>query len=206
MRMDNLNDNEPPVQPTVWPPVPEQSAAVWPPAPTTIPRQTYNFKTLFARVTGSVPDFRSGVMGIDGNGMSVEGSAVRPSEIQVPILILSFFICFLLGYIILEYVARIQARLFVPWDSITNVVLVPNKKQVCVTYTAPNYKGVVKPFSLATKLTPEQYETFAGQCRTIVPDKVVDGKLKSWNSPAVILFLIGLALNILYVVNKVGHH
>ena len=188
--------------------------AVWPPPPTnqaTSPQAvTFPFKTLLSYVQGSVPDFRVGTVTLYPEGVTIQGKAVVRSEIQVPVLIACLFLRlgFFIAYAIMEYAIRRDEVLSVPWASIKRIVTVPKKRRVCLVYSAPNYKGVVKTFSLAFKLEPVQYAAFVSAAQRQVPDRLGEGKLRAWTSPRVWVFcggaLVGLLI-LLVVALTSGH-
>ncbi len=202
--MDNSNFGQPPPNPgNVWPPPPAPEPGVWPPPPTGQPQGFwFPFKTLLTRAEGSVPNFRLGSINLSESGVYIQGKAVTRYEIQVPILIACLFLRlgFLIAYMVLEYAIRRDEVLTIPWAQVRQVVLVPNKQRVCLVYDAPNYKGVVKTYSLAFKPDPGQYEKFAATADQFIPGRVQPGKLRGWTSPAVTVFLCGVVLSLVIVV------
>ncbi len=178
------------------PPAPE---GTWPPPPTLAPGVTVPFKTVFAYVEGSVPLFRVGTLSFGGQGLLIQGKVVPRYEIQVPIVAVCFLlrVGWIIAYLIMEYAARSDAALDVPWDQVRRIILVPRKRQACVVYQAPNYKGVVKPFSLTTKLEPAAYDAYAAAANQYAPGRVGEGKLRAWTSPVVWTVCIGILLAVL---------
>jgi hypothetical protein len=81
----------------------------------------------------------------------------------------------------------------IPWDKVHRIVLRPRKRQACIVYSYPNYKGVVKTFSLGFNLK-ENYEPFVAAVREFIPDRVADGKLRMWNSPPAVAFCIAFVI------------
>jgi hypothetical protein len=195
-----------------WPPPPSTQTGVWPPPPTFQPQGIwFTFKTLFLRVEGSVPDFRLGTINLSDVGFSIQGKAVTRYEIQVPILIACLLLRFgfLIAYAILEYAVRRDVMLSVPWAQVRQVVLVPSKQRVCLVYDAPNYKGVLKTFSLVFKPDPGQYQNFAATAQQFIPGRVSEGRLRTWTSPASWIFMGGLILGLiilLIIVAAAGHN
>lgn len=178
-------------QGTVWPPPPVgQAQGIW-----------YPFKTLLSRVDGTVPNFRLGSINLSPDGLYIQGKAITRYEIQVPILIVCLLLRlgFLIAYLIMEYAIRRDEVLSVPWASVRRIILVPDKNRICIVYDAPNYKGVVKTFSLATALDPALYQSFAASAEQYVPGRVSVGKLRAWTSPPVWIFLGGIVLGLAIV-------
>ncbi len=172
--------------------------------------QTYPFRTWFGYVRGSVPDFRVGILTLSPEGVLIQGKAVVRSEIQVPILMACLLLRFgfLIAYVALEYGFRRDAALSVPWVNVSELVLVPKKNRVCLVYTAPNYKGVMKTFSLAFKLNPTLYAAFVDCVGQSVPERVHEGKIRAWTSPKAWVFLGGIlvGLSILLAVFLLAPH
>ena len=79
----------------------------------------------------------------------------------------------------------------IPWANIQSIVLRPKKRQACIVYSHPNYKGVVKTFSLGFNLK-DNFESFASAVGSMVPDRVTEGKLRMWNSPPAVVFYVGV--------------
>ena len=148
---------------------------------------------------GSVPDFRIGTVTLSPEGVFIQGKAVVRSEIQIPILIacLLLRLGFIIAYAVMEYGFRRDAMLQVAWADVREMVLVPNKNRVCLVYTAPNYKGVVKTFSLAFKLDPALYTAFVSDVGQQIPERVHEGKIRAWTSPKAWIFLGGILLGLL---------
>jgi hypothetical protein len=183
--------------------------AVWPPPPTTEQLLfSFPFKTVFLRTEGSVPDFRVGGIQFGTSGITISGKCVPRSEIQIPVLIASVpFRIFLIVYIIMEYAVRHDETLQVAWQNVRNIVVNPKKRHVCICYDAPNYKGIVKTFSLTTKLDQPTFETFLAVNSQQAMPPAMEGKLKSWTSPGVLIFCCALLLTILVIAVAVaiGH-
>ena len=176
--------------------MPDPNAGVWPPPPSAyLPQaQTYPFVTQLSYVQGSVPDFRVGTVTLSPEGVFIQGKSVIRAEIQVPILIGCLFLRlgFLIAYAIMEYGFRRDATLSVAWADVRELVLVPNKNRACLVYTAPNYKGVAKTFSLAFKLDPALYASFVAEAGRSIPERVHEGKLRAWTSPKAWVLLGGV--------------
>ena len=186
-----------PDPPGVWPPAITPSE-VWPPPPTQAPTAVVPFKTVFAYVEGSVPLFRAGTLAFGEGGVTIQGKAVPRYEIQVPVIAALFFlrIGWLIAYLVMEYGVRGDALLNVAWNQVRRVVLVPRKRRICLVYDAPNYKGVVKPFSLTTKLDPGAYDAYAAAASQHIPDRVAEGKLRAWTSPVVWTVCAGILISL----------
>ena len=193
---------------------PSYDGSVWPPPPTNqalLPQaQTYPFKTLLNYVQGSVTNFRVGTVTLYPEGATIQGKAVIRYEIQVPILIVCLLLRlgFLVAYAIMEYGLRRDEMVNVPWSDVRLLVLSSKKQRACLVYDAPNYKQVVKTFSLAFKLEPALYDRFVASVRQSIPERVQEGKLRAWTSPPVWVFcggaLVGLAI-LLIVFLMTGH-
>ncbi|BDI31737.1 hypothetical protein CCAX7_37880 [Capsulimonas corticalis] len=203
----------PPSAPPVWPPSSVPDAGVWPPAPISdAPGFVYGscivpFSTLFLRIKGSVSDFRTGSIEVQQAGLSVMGKAVPNAETQIPILIVAALlrVGWLLAVLVMEYGFRKSKWLVIPWENIQQVGLVPNKSRVCLVFDAPNDKGVVKTFSLAFKLAPEQYTQFVSAVKPFVTDRIGPSNLIRWNSPGVVMFLtvFAIALTVVIVIGAI---
>ena len=193
---------------------PSYDGSVWPPPPinqASLPQaQTYPFKTLLNYVQGGVTNFRVGTVTLYPEGATIQGKAVIRYEIQVPILIVCLLLRlgFLVAYAIMEYGLRRDEMVNVPWSDVRLLVLSPKKQWVCLVYDTPNYKQVVKTFSLAFKLEPALYDRFVASVRQSIPERVQEGKLRAWTSPPVWVFcggaLVGLAI-LLIVFLMTGH-
>lgn len=180
---------------------PDSNSAIWPPPPSAFLPQakTYPFRTQFCYVEGGVPDFRTGTVSLYPEGFTIQGKAVLRSEIQIPILIFCLLLRlgFFIAYAVMEYAIRRDAMLSVAWADVRELVLMPKQNRVCLVYSAPNYKGVVKPFSLAFKLEPALYASFAGDVEQSIPGRVREGRFRAWTSPRVWVFVGGVAASLL---------
>ena len=187
-----LSPNEPPNP---------QSGGVWPPPPTQTPGVMIPFRTVFAFAEGSVPLFRIGSLSFNEKGVTIQGKVVPRYEIQVPIIAALFLIRigWLIAYLIMEYAVRSDAALAVPWGQVRRVVLAPRKRQACLVYEAPNYKGVLKTFSLTTKLDPAMYDAYVAAARQSIPDRVAEGKLRAWTSPVVWTVCVGVLISLVVI-------
>lgn len=185
---------------------------VWPPPPT-VPASSYGavqpslgmafpFKTEFRYVQGSVPLFRSGTLWLSPYGLAIQGKAVPRYEIQVPILVVTIVLGagWVIAYLIMEYAIRTDAALDLAWDRVQQVVLSPKKRRVCLVYDAPDYKGVVKPYSLTTNLPGPQYDAFVEAARPHVSDRMLEGKPRNWTSPVVWVVCAGILLAIAFYI------
>ncbi len=204
--MNPINPGNPYNSGNQFPPseLPGQNPGVWPPPPTGqfAPPQalTFPFKTIFQYVKpSSVPLFRVGTVSLYPEGVSIQGKAVTRYENQWSILAISLFLrLFLVAYLIMEYAIRRDEFLNVPWSDVKQVVLVPKKSRVCLVYDAPNYKGIIKTFSLTFNLGVTYYEAFVSNITGFLPDRISEGKLRPWTSPPVWIFCIGLLLVLIF--------
>ena len=148
-----------------------------------------------------MPNFRLGTLTVNDSGITIAGKAVMRSEIQVPILIACLFLRlgFLIAYFIMEYGVRKDEMLSVGWAQIQQVVTNARKQRICLVYEAPNYKSVVKTFSLTTKIEPQQYEAFLASAQQRLPGRVAEGKLRAWTSPPVWVFCAGILIGLVFV-------
>lgn len=190
--------------------LPGQNSGVWPPPPGgagyQMPGLTFPFKTEFYSVKGSVPLFRVGTVSLYPEGLTIQGKAVPRYEIQLPILIVSaLLIGFLIVWAILEYAFRRDAVANVPWNDVQGVTLVPKQRRICIVYNAPNYKGVIKTFSLAFRPAQPEYDAFAQNIQTSLPGRVVEGKLARWTSPPTWVFVAAVVIGILVRMSLASH-
>lgn len=148
-----------------------------------------------------MPNFRLGTLTVNDSGITIAGKAVPRYEIQVPILIACLFLRlgFLIAYCIMEYGVRKDELLSVGWGQIRQIVTNARKQRVCLVYEAPNYKGVVKTFSLTTRMEPPQYEAFLATARQRLPGRVTEGKLRAWTSPPVWVFCGGILISLVVI-------
>ena len=184
---------------------PDPNAGVWPPPPTSLfasPQAlTFPFKTIFQYVKpSSVPLFRVGTVSLYPEGVSIQGKAVTRYEVQASILAISLFLrLFLVAYLIMEYGIRRDEFLNVLWSDVKEVVLVPKKRRVCLVYNAPNYKGIIKTFSLTFNPGTAYYDAFVGSVTGFLPDRVIEGKLRPWTSPPVWIFCTGIVIALIFL-------
>lgn len=180
-------DPLPPVQPSaVWPPAPAPSA-VWPPPPSRI-YETFPFNNVQLRVAGNVSDFRTGNLSVSTSGIMIDGKAVLPAQTQFWILLVTFFIdIWIFVAIVFEYFVRTQQELMLNWTEIDQIVFIPsrspNKPRVCVVYRQPDKKGMIRQYSLATRMTQVDSERFADAVNQASPPtlpKVHNGRLRAW--------------------------
>ena len=201
--MSPINPGDPYNSGNQYPPseLPGQNPNVWPPPPTggSQPQALmFPFKTEFYTAAGSVPLFRVGTVSLHAEGVSIQGKAVPRYEIQIPILIVSaLLVGFIIVYALLEYAFRGDAMANIPWTDVRGVTLVPKKRQICLVYDAPNYKGIVKTFSLTFRPAQAEYEAFAQNIQTFLPGRVTEGSLKRWTSPAVWIFAVAVLFGII---------
>ena len=121
---------------------------------------------MFLRINGPVSDFRKGSIHVQDQGLLITGKAVPNAELQIPIMIVTEFLrVWLFAVLLMEYAFRKEKWLSVPWEHVQQIGLVPKKRRVCLVFHAPNDKGIVKTFSLAFKLEPDQYENFLDRSR-----------------------------------------
>lgn len=188
--MDQLTPGNVPEPNTVWPPPPVGQPASG---------KSYPFKTLLSYVQGSVPDFRVGTISLYPEGFSIQGKAVLRSEIQIPILAVCLLLRlgFFIAYAVMEYGIRRDAYLTVAWADVRELVLMPKKNRVCLVYSAPNYKGIIKTFSLAFKLDTVLYTAFVSNIQQSIPGRVREGKMRAWTSPRAWVFLGGVTVFLL---------
>ncbi len=161
----------------------------------------YPFKTIFNYVQGSVPNFRLGTLTVNDASITIAGKAVTRYEIQVPVLIACLFLRlgFLIAYFVMEYGVRKDELISVGWEQVRQVVTNARKQRLCLVYEAPNYKGVVKTFSLTTKMESPQYEAFLAAAQKRLPGRVAEGKLRAWTSPPVWVFCAGALIGLVFV-------
>lgn len=183
------------------------ASEIWPPPPLgqgagfSAPALTVPFKTIFRFSEGSVPNLRVGSVSLSDQGIYIQGQSTPRYEIQMPILLACILlgVGWLIAYLIMEYAIRNPETVVVPWEQVQRIVFVPKKRQVCLVYQVPNYKGVVKTFSLAFALEQSLFDQFRAAAQQSVPNKVTEGKLRAWTSPVVWLVCAGILLSILFL-------
>ena len=84
--------------------------------------------------------------------------------------VMCIILCQLLGY---EFRRNDENQ--VAWAAVQRVDIVPKKQQACIVYDAPNYKGVIKTFSLVFALNASSFPDFAQQVQQYVPVHVAEG-------------------------------
>ncbi len=130
------------------------------------------FKNIRLATRGSVSDFRTGDLGIYPQGVNITGRAVTRAEVQFWILLVSFFIySWLIAALLLEF-ARQSASLSLRWDEIEQVAFVAKKSRACVVYRQTDKRGKTRRLSLATALSPTDYEAFDAAVAANAPDTV----------------------------------
>jgi len=192
------------ITPEESPPVQQPGAynGIWPPPPDTVEPAvfTFPFKTNFLFQKGSVPDFRRGTISISSAGITVSAKGTLRYEIRTPLLLVLWVVTplNLIAYVIIE-AAKFDQYAQIPWSDVQSIVLRPKKRQACIVYSYPNYKGVVKTFSLGFNLK-DNYEPFVAAVQSIVPDRVTEGKLRTWNSPPAVVFMTAFLAYIVLVI------
>jgi len=170
-----------------------EQSAVWPP-PVYAEMQAalifYPFTFLYERVEGSVSDFRSGQFAIDRGGIIVNGKVQPPAEIYQTILMVTLLLrgLIIIAYLIMRYGCLKNEQLAIPWNEVKSVTLAPNKRKLCVAYSAPNYKGIIKTFSLTMQFKKADFDMIVGTLDTYAPGLAQPGKIKGANSPVVIVW------------------
>jgi len=176
-----------------------QPQGAWPPRPTAEGEAAanqpvwYTFTEEYRRVEGNLSDFRTGWIGLSENGIFINGKAALRAEIKTPILILALLVGvgIVIAYIILEYACRSNAALQLGWDQVKKIVISPKARRVCLVFSAPNYSGKVKVFSLAFRLTQPYFDSFVESSRAYAPDSVVEGRIPG-ATPLVLWILLGI--------------
>ncbi len=172
-------------------------SGVWPPpinmGPVAASVLTVPFKYLYMRLSGNVADLREGTVSISSTGLTLEGKAMPRAEIATTIMVACLILSWLvtvIAYYVMRYGFLQYFNLTVPWQDVTQVVLVPKKYRVGLAYTAPNYKGVLKKYCFCMTLTPADYTSFSEAARELAPQVTAEGKLRSGTSPILLLFLV----------------
>lgn len=202
--------------PALGAPSPFVQTAVWPPPPMTGQPQSgwagpvCGFKWLFRRPPGKlakkalVADYREGYLQCDEGGIIIQGKAVPRAEIRLMVLLPAIFFSPLIAIIanlVMEYGMRKDRREGVPWGSIKQIMLAPEKGQAAIVYDAYNHATQIKTYSLAFTPAPGQYEAFVQTARRCAPDRVEEGALVS--ATPVILWVL-LAFIVLCVLGLVA--
>ena len=99
-----------------------------------------------------------------------------------------------------KYGFRHDEFLQLGWQNVRLVQMAPQKRQACIVYDAPNYKGLVKTFSLAFTLDQASFAAFADQMQQHVPDRLAEGNLRSvttlriWIRLIILLMIVAAAV------------
>ena len=204
MTPENYEQPVPP--PGIWPPPPTGQPGAWTTAPDTN-TLTMPFKSVAQRaadkaVKAKYSDFREGSLQMSAAGLVISGKAILRAEIRLPIFIIALIFTRFIGiivYLVTEYAFRRDSIAQVPWEAVRLVQLAPQKQQACVIYDAPNYKGIVKTFSLAFTLDPGSFAAFSQQVPQFVPGRMAEGALRNvmtarvWLRLIVLLGIVALA-------------
>jgi hypothetical protein len=145
---------------------------------------------LYERVEGSVADFRSGAIAFDPGGITVEGKVVPRAEIYQSILITMLFIygSWLIAWAIMRYGCLSSAVCGIPWNTIRSITTVPKKRKLCIVYQAPNYKGIVKTFSITMQFKKPTFDSIVETLEAYAPGMAQPGKIRSATSPVLIVW------------------
>ncbi len=179
-----------------------EQLGVWPPPPARVVAAEFPFRTEFRTVQGTVPDFRVGHMSFSDQGLLIQGKAVPPNEIQIPILIasLALKIGWLIAYFIMEYAARRDRSIQVPLSQVNRVVLNATKRRLCVVYDMINSGGRTKRYSLTTQMPLEAYANFMMTAQQFLPGIVGEGRIKPSTAPLIWVVVIGGMIYLGYMV------
>jgi hypothetical protein len=158
-----MPDEYPDPPPKIWPLAAAAStveAAIWPPPPTARPTAAVRFRNNRTAIRGTVSDMRTGTLSVYREGITLVGNAVLRAEVIFWIEYVAFFlVSWVIAALILEYI-RPAASLTLKWDEIELVGLIPKKRRVCVVYRQTDKRGRTRKLSLATSLSPTDYEAF----------------------------------------------
>ena len=177
-------------------------AGVWPPPVNTGPalpgveQLLAPFTFVYKRLKGSLADFRDGSISVSDEGITIDGRAMPRAEIYTPIMVVLVVLSLLLdaiAYSIMRYGMLRPQQVKLPWSNISAIVLVPQRRWVGLSYSAPNYKGTVKQFCFCFGLQPDQFETFEALARQYAPEVTSVGKLKAGRS-IIVLVLVGISV------------
>lgn len=161
------------------------------------------------KVDGFVSDFREGTIGLDPAGVTIAGKMQPRAEIfqtiQIITFLLSILIC-IIASVIMRYAALRPEQIRLSWQQVRQIVLQPNKRRACIVFDAPNYKNVIKTFSLAFTLPPAEYEAFSNMATQLGVSQTTVGKLRSATSPVVWAVLILFVIVTILVIIAEMHH
>jgi len=202
------NPETKPVTDAVWPPPIYGQTSGQPGAP--LPLPSYKFTFYYERVEGIVSDYREGNLSVAGDGLYVNGKMIPRAEIYQSILIAALFArgAIILAYLIMRYGFLRPEYTFIPWSTVRSLTTMPRKRKLCVVFDAPNYKGVIKRFSLTMKFKKEDYAAVTDTLDSAAPGLAQPGVIRSANSPVVLVWmacmLLGLAFILVVTFTEVG--
>jgi hypothetical protein len=190
--------------------LPKQFVGVWPPpVDDGRPELSAPFKFVYRRLTGNLSDVREGNVSLSEKGFLIDGRAMPRAEIYSPIVIFLFLFSLLLAiiaHLVMRYGFLQPMRLLVPWSDISEIVLVPKKRWIGLSYVAPNFRGAIKKFCFCFELKQDEYDAFEQIARHYAPQITAPGTLKSGTSLGVIiLLLLLLALAIVGIIAIAAH-
>ncbi len=138
---------------------------------------------------------------MDPGGITIAGKMQPRAEIFQTIQIITFLLHLLIciiATVIMRYAMLRPEQLRLSWQQVRQIVLQPEKRRACIVFDAPNYKNVIKTFSLAFTMPPAEYEAFSNMANQFGAGQTTVGKLRSATSPVVwvvlILFVIVMIL------------
>lgn len=134
------------------------------------PIYSYTFKTKQGKVKGgnTVSEYMEGQITLASDAIYLQGKAMLPAEKRVVYSMFGAIGAALISSIRIDRIERL------PWETVDQIVLEPEKKRICVVYRLP-----AKPkrgFSLAFRIG-DMYENFAEAARFLAPGKVTEGKI-----------------------------
>jgi hypothetical protein len=187
----------------------EEHGGVWPPpiggssAINGAPLLSAPFKFIYRRLKGSIADFREGSITVSEEGILIAGRSVPRSEIYNPIILVCALFSLLFAvaaHFIMRYGTMHNQEHRLSWRDIHQIVLVPNKNWIGISYSAPNYRGTIKLFCFCFALQTGEYQEFAQLAQRAAPNISSVGKLKPGVSFLVLFMVALLIVTVLLVV------
>jgi hypothetical protein len=164
----------------------------------------YPFLTDGNRVRGSLSRFRQGTITLKPGGITLDGKAVLPNILQIPIALggmLLMGVGLMLSAILLEYVIRVQHSEVHLWENIEEVVYDKQKNRICLIF-----RDIDRPkrkTGLTLKLRPELVDNFLAAIDYFLPEKRRNGKVHSFSCAVVAVIFLFIFLFAIFILISV---